>query len=111
MLFGILEMFRNDPLLLFIITLGVACSIGGVPPILERIRRRNIENDLPAMLEALSDSLLKLSTEKIQINVIHKAVGQITESDVILASASDAIIIGFQVPNRCSTNSLFLISV
>ena len=47
-------MFRNDPLLLFIITLGVACSIGGVPPILERIRRRNIENDLPAMLEALS---------------------------------------------------------
>ena len=57
MLFGILEMFRNDPLLLFIITLGVACSIGGVPPILERIRRRNIENDLPAMLEALSDSL------------------------------------------------------
>ena len=56
MLFGILEMFRNDPLLLFIITLGVACSIGGIPPILE-VRRRGIENDLPAMLEALSDSL------------------------------------------------------
>ena len=57
MLFSILEMFRNEPLLLFIITLGVACSIGGVPPILERVRRRGIENDLPAMLEALSDSL------------------------------------------------------
>ena len=57
MLFGILEMFRNDPLLLFIITLGVACAIGGIPPILERVRRRSIENDLPAMLEALSDSL------------------------------------------------------
>lgn len=57
MLFGILEMFRNDPLLLFIITLGVACAIGGIPPILERQRRRGIENDLPAMLEALSDSL------------------------------------------------------
>ena len=50
-------MFRNDPLLLFIITLGVACAIGGIPPILERVRRRSIENDLPAMLEALSDSL------------------------------------------------------
>ena len=50
-------MFRNDPLLLFIITLGVACAIGGIPPILERQRRRGIENDLPAMLEALSDSL------------------------------------------------------
>ena len=57
MLFGILEMFRNDPLLLFIITLRVACAIGGIPPILERQRRRGIENDLPAMLEALSDSL------------------------------------------------------
>ena len=57
MLFSILEMFRNEPLLLFIITLGVACSIGGIPPILERVRRRGIENDLPAMLEALSDSL------------------------------------------------------
>ena len=57
MLFGILEMFRNDPLLLFSITLGVACAIGGIPPILERQRRRGIENDLPAMLEALSDSL------------------------------------------------------
>jgi len=50
-------MFRNEPLLLFIITLGVACAIGGIPPILERQRRRGIENALPAMLEALSDSL------------------------------------------------------
>ena len=57
MIFGILEMFRNEPLLLFIITLGVACAIGGVPPIIERQRRRSIENDLPALLEALSDSL------------------------------------------------------
>ena len=48
-------------------------------------------------IEALSDSLLKLSQESIQINVIHKAVGQITESDILLASASDAIVIGFQV--------------
>ena len=57
MIFGILEMFRNEPLLLFIITLGVACAIGGIPPIIERQRRRSIENDLPALLEALSDSL------------------------------------------------------
>ena len=56
MLFGILEMFRNDPLLLFIITLGVACAIGGVPPIIEKNRRRGIKNVFPAMLEALSDS-------------------------------------------------------
>ena len=57
MIFSTLEMFRNDPLLLLLITMGVACSIGGIPPILERVRRRGIENDLPAMLEALSDSL------------------------------------------------------
>ncbi len=50
-------MFRNEPFLLFLITISIACAIGGVPPILERNRRRNIENDLPAMLEALSDSL------------------------------------------------------
>ena len=50
-------MFRNEPLLLFVITIGIACAIGGIPPILERQRRRGIENDLPAMLEALSDSL------------------------------------------------------
>jgi translation initiation factor IF-2 len=48
-------------------------------------------------VEALSDSLLKLGNEEIQVNVIHKSVGQISESDVLLASASDAIIIGFQV--------------
>ncbi|MGY8744992.1 MAG: type II secretion system F family protein [Candidatus Poseidoniales archaeon] len=57
MIFGILEMFRNEPLLLFLITIGVASAIGGIPPIIERQRRRGIENDLPAMLEALSDSL------------------------------------------------------
>ena len=56
-----------------------------------------LKGDVDGSIEALSDSLLKLSTEKIQINVIYKGVGQITESDVLLASASDAIIIGFQV--------------
>ena len=57
MLYGILEMFRNEPFLLFLITISIACAVGGIPPILERQRRRSIENDLPAMLEALSDSL------------------------------------------------------
>ena len=47
--------------------------------------------------EALADALIKLSKEEVQVNVIHKAVGQISESDVTLAAASDAIIIGFQV--------------
>ena len=56
-----------------------------------------VKADVDGSSEALSDSLLKLSTEEIQVNVIHKSVGQITESDVLLASASDAIIIGFQV--------------
>ncbi|WP_285059679.1 translation initiation factor IF-2 [Pedobacter ginsengisoli] len=56
-----------------------------------------IKGDVDGSIEALSDSLLKLSTEEIQINVISKAVGQISESDVLLASASDAIIVGFQV--------------
>ena len=56
-----------------------------------------LKGDVDGSIEALSDSLLKLSTEKIQINVLHKGVGQITESDVLLASASNAIIIGFQV--------------
>lgn len=56
-----------------------------------------VKGDVDGSIEALSDSLIKLSTEKIQVNVIHKAVGQISESDVTLASASDAIIIGFQV--------------
>ncbi len=56
-----------------------------------------IKADTDGSVEALSDSLLKLSTQKIQVNVIHKSVGAISESDVLLASASDAIIIGFQV--------------
>ena len=56
-----------------------------------------VKGDVDGSIEALSDSLIKLSTEKIQVNVIHKAVGQISESDVSLAAASDAIIIGFQV--------------
>ena len=56
-----------------------------------------VKGDTNGSVEALSDSFLKLSTEKVQINVISKAVGQISESDVMLASASDAIIVGFQV--------------
>ncbi|RYF20660.1 MAG: translation initiation factor IF-2, partial [Flavobacteriales bacterium] len=56
-----------------------------------------VKGDVDGSIEALADSLLKLSTEEIQINIISKAVGQISESDVLLASASDAIIIGFQV--------------
>ena len=56
-----------------------------------------VKGDVDGSIEALSDSLIKLSTEEIQINVLHKAVGEISESDVTLAEASDAIIIGFQV--------------
>ncbi|HEU4551249.1 MAG TPA: translation initiation factor IF-2 [Chitinophaga sp.] len=56
-----------------------------------------IKGDFDGSVEALSDSLQKLSTEEIAISVVHKAVGQITESDVLLATASDAIIVGFQV--------------
>ncbi len=56
-----------------------------------------VKGDVDGSIEALSDSLIKLSMEKIQVNVIHKAVGQIVDSDIMLASASDAIIIGFQV--------------
>lgn len=56
-----------------------------------------VKGDVDGSVEALSDSLIKLSVENIQVNVIHKAVGQIVDSDVMLASASDAIIIGFQV--------------
>ncbi len=56
-----------------------------------------VKGDVDGSIEALADSLIKLSIEKIQVSVIHKAVGGITESDVLLASASDAIIIGFQV--------------
>jgi len=56
-----------------------------------------VKGDVDGSVEALSDSLIKLTTEEIQVNVIHKAVGAISESDVTLASASDAIIVGFQV--------------
>ena len=56
-----------------------------------------VKGDVDGSIEALSDSLIKLSVESVQVNVIHKAVGPIAESDVLLASASDAIIIGFQV--------------
>lgn len=62
-----------------------------------------IKGDVDGSVEALADSLIKLSVETIQVNVIHKGVGQIIESDVLLASASDAIIIGFQV--RPSANA------
>ncbi|HOY37778.1 MAG: translation initiation factor IF-2 [Bacteroidales bacterium] len=56
-----------------------------------------VKGDVDGSIEALSDSLIKLSNEEVQVSVIHKAVGQISESDVMLAAASDAIIIGFQV--------------
>jgi len=56
-----------------------------------------VKGDVDGSVEALSDALLKLSTEETKVNIIHKAVGAITESDILLASASDAIIIGFQV--------------
>lgn len=56
-----------------------------------------VKGDVDGSVEALSDSLIKLSTDEIQVNVIHKSVGAVTESDVLLASASDAVIIGFQV--------------
>jgi len=56
-----------------------------------------VKGDVDGSVEALSDALLKLSTEAVQVNIIHKGVGAITETDILLASASDAIIIGFQV--------------
>ena len=56
-----------------------------------------VKGDTDGSIEALSDSFIKLSTEKVQVNVINKAVGQISENDVMLASASDAVIVGFQV--------------
>ncbi len=65
-----------------------------------------VKADVDGSAEALSDSLIKLGTEEIQVNVIHKSVGQITESDVLLASASDAIIIGFQVRPAASAKKL-----
>ena len=65
-----------------------------------------VKGDVDGSIEALSDSLLKLSTEEIQVNIIHKAVGEISESDVTLANASDAIIIGFQVRPSLSARKL-----
>ena len=65
-----------------------------------------IKGDVDGSIEALSDSLIKLSTEEIHVNVIHKAVGAISESDVLLAAASNAIIIGFQVRPSASARKL-----
>jgi translation initiation factor IF-2 len=65
-----------------------------------------IKGDVDGSVEALSDSLQKLSTEEIAIRVVHKAVGQITESDVLLATASDAIILGFNVRPSLQANKL-----
>ena len=65
-----------------------------------------VKGDVDGSIEALSDSLQKLSTEKVQVNIIHKAVGQISDSDVLLASASNAIIIGFQVRPSASARKL-----
>ena len=65
-----------------------------------------LKGDVDGSIEALSDSMEKLSSEEISVNIIHRGVGQITESDVLLASASDAIIIGFQVRPSQSARSL-----
>ena len=65
-----------------------------------------VKGDVDGSIEALSDSLLKLSNEHIQVNIIHKSVGQVTETDVLLASASNAIIIGFQVRPSVSARKL-----
>jgi translation initiation factor IF-2 len=65
-----------------------------------------VKGDVDGSIEALSDALLKLSTEQIQINIIHKSVGQISDSDVLLATASDAIIVGFQVRPSASARRL-----
>jgi len=65
-----------------------------------------IKGDVDGSIEALTDALLKQSTEQVMVNVIHKSVGQITESDVLLASASNAIIIGFQVRPSLSARKL-----
>jgi translation initiation factor IF-2 len=62
-----------------------------------------VKGDVDGSVEALSDSLLKLSTEEIQVRIIHKGVGQVSESDVLLASSSDAVIVAFQV--RPSANA------
>jgi translation initiation factor IF-2 len=65
-----------------------------------------VKGDVDGSIEALSDSLQKLSTDQIQVNIIHKSVGQISESDVLLASASNAIIIGFQVRPSAAARKL-----
>lgn len=65
-----------------------------------------VKGDVDGSIEALSDAILKLSTEKIQVNIIHKSVGAISEGDVMLASASNAIIIGFQVRPTSSAKKL-----
>lgn len=65
-----------------------------------------VKGDVDGSVEALSDSLIKLSTEEIHVNVIHKAVGAISESDIMLATASDAIIIGFQVRPSADARNL-----
>ncbi|MBP7821376.1 MAG: translation initiation factor IF-2 [Saprospiraceae bacterium] len=65
-----------------------------------------VKGDVDGSIEALTDALIKLSVEKVQVTVIHKAVGQIIESDVLLASASDAIIVGFQVRPSPSAKKL-----
>jgi translation initiation factor IF-2 len=65
-----------------------------------------VKGDVDGSVEALSDSLIKLSTPEIQLNIIHKAVGQISESDVLLAAASNAIIVGFQVRPSVSARKL-----
>ncbi|MGC9344544.1 MAG: translation initiation factor IF-2, partial [Bacteroidales bacterium] len=65
-----------------------------------------VKGDVDGSVEALSDALIKLSTEEIQVNIQHKAVGQISESDILLAAASNAIIIGFQVRPSLSARKL-----
>ncbi|MFW6290224.1 MAG: translation initiation factor IF-2, partial [Mariniphaga sp.] len=65
-----------------------------------------VKGDVDGSIEALSDALIKLSTEEIQVNIKHKAVGQISESDILLAAASEAIVIGFQVRPSLSARKL-----
>jgi len=65
-----------------------------------------VKGDVDGSVEALSDSLIKLSTPEIQLNIIHKAVGQISESDILLAAASNAVIVGFQVRPSLSARKL-----
>jgi translation initiation factor IF-2 len=65
-----------------------------------------VKGDVDGSVEALSDSLIKLSTQEIQVNIIHKAVGQISESDILLAAASNAIVVGFQVRPSVSARKI-----